>query len=452
MATEKDTDTSQDVQFDEKKFEALINDTNKGLEKITKALDKKVETEQLKELQDELIQVKDNVNALSIVKNDEDKDIKTIDYIKNLEANYKSLEKEIADLRTKKGEEPKTLKSMIKETVNDDFVKALKERRVVDFTLDKAAADLLTSDWTADTGTVGLPQYQVPDISRAPWRNTPVYAAVTKRTVGIEHELRYTEELTRTDSAATAAEAASVAQSGETWISRRLAFYKVGHYAKFSLESLEDPNYTDTIRDEVNDLLTNGLLRALEVKLLTGSGSSDITGLTTIAQTFAKPNGFDAVDSANLWDLLRAGKLYVRKGVNAVTGAQNDSNKTGYPANYALISTSQVANFDVQKMTTGGYLMPPFWDVAAGRVAGMQILETDDFADDSKWMVGYFPGAVLYIKRNIVLTTSDNVASDFLADMTTIKATLRCNLLVKSFEKYGFVYGDIDTDIPLIEA
>lgn len=413
-----------------KEITTLTEDINKKQEDIVKQLNEKVTPEQLKELTDSVDTLKESINTLEMID-----DKKITDYVKAMQEQADKMAKEVTDLKAHKGVEPESLESKIKSLVTPEFMQGLKDGSNKEYTLEKGAADLLTSDWTADTGTTGLLQLDVPGVAKQPWRKTPILAAITKRFVGDGlNEIRYTEELTRTDSAALVAEAGTYAQSAATWIAKRIDFYKYGHYAKVSKENISDSLY---IMGEIDDLLRNGLLRDVETEVYTADGSSKIKGVQTSAKTIsAKPYGLGTIANANLYDCLRAGALWVAKGYNA--DGDNDTNKTGFQANIALVSPAKLAEMEMQKDTNGNYILPPFRNASGNVVAGMTILASEDLDTEDTFLVGDFTKAVAYIKQNLVIETSDNVASDFIADLRTIKASMRLAFLIKSVEEYAF--------------
>jgi len=429
----------KEVKFDEKKFTAQIEAADNKLKAVETAMEKKLEPKDLESMQEDITAVKDIVTSLEQIG-----ETKLTDYVKKVQEQANEADKAIKELKERKGVKPETLTDLVKDFVyGDEFrnhCKAMQTQKAgAKFEL-KAAADLLTTDWSASGNTVGLPQMAIPGVTKHPWRGAPIYASVPKRTVAMDHEVKYTEEETRTDSAATKAEGSQYAQSGATWITRFLGFYDVGHFAKVTRESLEDAEY---IRQEINDLLYNGLLRALEVKLLTGTGSSDISGLEQVYATdiTAKPVGLAAVSNVKIADCLRAARLCVAKGVNAFS-ASADTNKTGYPANVALIGKSTVANMELEKDEIGRRYIN---DALINRVAGMSVLESEDLTESettANFLVGDFSKAMLFLKRNLIIETGLD-GNDFTYGMITLRASLRGNLLVKNLHKKAFYKGEL---------
>jgi HK97 family phage major capsid protein len=428
------------------KIEQSVKSAEIKLDEINKSLADKLSKEDLKGLESQVEKLQDFTASIENVKFGE-KEIGLTDSIKNIQEQVDNIEKETKARLYELGDKGETLDEKIKSLVTGDEWKAMAKAAKnssasQSFEIEKAANDLLTSDWTADTGAVGLPQMQIPGVTKHPWKATPIFASVGKRTVGMGHEVSYTEELSRSDAAALKAEGSQYAQSGATWITKVLSFYDIGHYVKVTRESLEDAEY---IRQEINDLLQMGLLAKLESLLYSGSGSSTIKGVYTSAKTFNRSQGVTAIANPSMRDVLMAAKLQVAKGVNAIAGDSNaDSNKTGYMANLALLGKSSAYNIVTEKDDIGRPLVD---SIDTWRPGGMSVAESEYVTEteaQKDFVVGAFNKAMLYLKRNLTIETGYD-GNDFTYGMTTLRASIRGNLLIKSLEEYGFVKGDFET-------
>lgn len=438
-----------ETKFDADKFEAQVKSFNGAIEAVEKSVEllgtEKANADDLANAKAEIQELKDNLGTLEMVG-----DEKLIDYVKKSNDHANQLEERLHDLENTKGFKLEKNAKQIEELVKDeDFMKALaKKDKTFEATL---KADVTTSSFTADSGAVAMDQLTIPGVEKHPWRMNPVFAAIPKRMVGEKvHTITWYDENTRVDSAAAVAEGGTYAQSSTSLIKRLESFYKAGHYTTLTEETLED---SDLMMGEVTDLLTSGLGRERERQLLlgAGSGSNEVTGVinTTaqVAKDFALQTGFDVVSNPNHYDVLRAAKLQVRVGIGS-----SDTAKMGYNANMALVNPADLANLDLQKDPVGGgYILPPFLDNAGNRVSGMLLMESDDITA-GKFLVGDWNAAQLFIKRNILINTSENVASNFLADKIVLKASLRMALKITSFKAYAFVYGDFDTAKGLISG
>jgi len=424
-------------------LEENIQKADAKLGDIEKALKGKVDADTLKTVSDTVDSLKESLASIEQV---EGKSI--AEYVKATQEHANTLELKLKEMKDAKGVVDPTLDDKVKSLVTGDEWKAhMKSMRSnkggSQFIIEKAANDLLTSDWTADSGAVGLPQLQLPGVTKHPWKDTPIFAAVQKRSVGMDHEVSYTEELTRSDAAALKAEGSQYAQSGATWITKVLSFYDLGHFVKVSRESLEDAEY---IRQEMNDLLNNGLLRHIESLLFSGSGSSTIGGAYTLAKTFAKQPGVISVADASMRDILLAAKLQVARGYT-----DTDTAKKGYRANMSLIGQSSGYNVTTEKDDIG---RPFVDDLANWRPGGMAIVESQDVTESATsqtFLTGDFTKAMLFLKRNLTIETGYD-GNDFTYGMMTMRASIRGNLLIKNLETYAFVKGDFYTAPGLLSA
>lgn len=406
---------------------------------IEKALKGKVDVETLKSVNDALENIKETVASFE---NFEGKGIAT--YCKGIQEHANKLEADLKAMKESKGVKDLTLVDKVKELVISDkwkqHVEVMKGTKTgANFVIEKAANDLLTTDWTADTGAVGLPQLRIPGVTKHPWKATPIFANVAKRTVGMDHQVSYTEELTRSDAAALKAEGNQYAQSGATWISKVLPFFDFGHFVKVTRESMEDAEY---IMQEINDLLYNGLMRHMETLLYGGAGTTTVKGVHTSAKTLAKVLGTKAVTNPSMRDILLAAQLQVSKGINAT--AATDAGKTGYSANMALIGKAAKYNVVTEKDAIGRPLVE---SLEAWRPGGMNIMESEDVTESATsqtFVVGDFNKAMLYLKRNLIIETGYD-GNDFTYGMITLRASMRGNLLIKSIDEYAFVKGDFET-------
>lgn len=430
--------------IDVEKLEAQLQKADQTLENVEKALRGKAGVEALKGVSDMVQELKDSFGTIEMIE-----DVKITDYIKKHQEHTDQLEARIKEIENSKGFQDNKDEKQIEELVkNKDFIAAVARKdRNAEFIL---KSNVTTSSFTADSGAVAMDQLTIPGVEKHPWRMNPVFAALQKQIVGDKvHTITWYDENTRTDSAAAVAEGSSYAQSDVALIKRVISFYKAGHYASITEETLEDDSL---MMGEINDLLLTGLGRERERQLLLGAGSASnevlgiINATSQVAKDFAKPTGFEAVAHVNNFDVLRAAKLQVRQGYGGT-----DTAKMGFIANIALMNPADVANMDLIKDDNGVYLLPPFRDASGQRVSGMMIVESDDVTA-GKFLVGDFTKAKVFIKRNIQLKTSEDVASNFLADIMVIKASQRMALKITAVGAYAFVYGDFETARALINS
>ena len=425
----------------EKEVKEMMEKSGKALEEIKEQYARKADKKDFEGLQASLESIKANVEGFATI---EDKKLQ--DYIKAQQEQIDSLEQKIVKEIKAGAYKPKTMKEQLIEMVegkqksmNDkDFRSALKNREKAEFVI--KASDITTASVTADSGTIALDQMTLPGVSKHPWRDTPLFAATPKRIVGEAIDaIRWREETSKDNQAAGTAEGSALSQSDAAWKSYKEDFYKIGHYVEFTEETAED---TDFVVSELNDLLTNGVTRKVESDMWSGAGSGSNTILGMIdatsgwAKDFSMPTDTEAIASPNYFDVLSVAKSQVGLG---------DTTKTfnkGYIATVAFVSPVTMGNLRRTRDDNGQYYIPMLTSQGQGIVVdGMLIVETFDLAAD-KFVVCNPERATAYIKRNLSLKTSENVGSNFLADVMTVKATIRLAYVHKNTDEFAFVYGD----------
>jgi hypothetical protein len=433
----------------ETKLKQIASDNKKQLDEISKLVEKKADSAIIdQKLQD----VQDSITNLEFENEDgTKKGIKS--YVEDLQKSHDELALELEGIKTRKGEEPETMEKQIKElSENKEFIQHLKNKTQQEYNIDIKAA-MARSSSTADTGTVRLLQMNIPGVSKEPWQETPFFAAINKRAVGEKVDsIRYVSMDSRTNNAAAVAEAGTLAQSSLATKAYKEDFYKVGHYATVSEEYLED---SDFIQDEINDLIRNGLLRQLETYHFDEDGKTPGTDIFynligtsgQLAKDFARPYNFtETVTAANFWNVLSVAKLQVANGVNTAGTSQFK----GYNADVAFVNHGTLTEMKTIKDIDGRLLWRDYMD-QQNRYDGMMIIPSWDVPADG-FIVGSSSTATAYIKRQLTIKTSENVASQFLSDQVSIKATIREAFLIKILERYGWVEGTFTEGKAIIGA
>jgi len=413
---------------DEKQLKLLTDGFNKSIADLKAELEGKTNSEKSEEFEASIKSMTETIEQLGKVGE------KALpEYLKGLQEQNDALETQIKDLKLT-ANKPKTFKSLLKATLeSDDFKAALKKS---DLNYDvKDAAEIATTNFTADSGAVALSQVEIPGVDKAPWMTNPIFAAVQKIFVSDKkHTITWSEENVRNDGAAAVAESGAYAKSDITFIKRVASFFKIGTYADYTEETMED---ADELAFEFSDLITNGVLRTVEYDLLLGDGSNTFTGLIKasggLAKAFAAPTSLALkIVTPGIPDVLRAAMLQVRNGAGG-------TNKKGYIANLAVVSPGTMALMDVEKTANGLYIRPP-WATTNDKVKSMLVVESDDIGDD-QFLVGDFSQIKLYIKRALNIKKTDSDGSKFLEDVETIKCSMRIAQKLATNKRYAFTFG-----------
>jgi HK97 family phage major capsid protein len=285
-----------------------------------------------------------------------------------------------------------------------------------------------------------------PGVVSAPQRPTPIWDLVSKGVLNSDYAIA-TERSSQTIGAARAAEAAIFGQSYGGWTTYKYGAIKIAEYLKVAREKLEDWEY---VRGEVMDMLTTNIPHIREGYFLTGYYATEnwlglINTTAQVAKDFAKPTGFDSVSFANRFDVLRAAILQCEVGNSASL-----ANKTGYSPNAILLHPADMANLQELKDENGQYIKP-LWSDGALNVGGVRVIPTL-YMTASKFLVGDFNQAKVWVNRNLSVNMWDQNDTDPIYDLVTFTASHRLAFGVGATKAFAFVYGDFDDAIPLITA
>ena len=433
-------------ELSEQQLEKLADNINKSVDKITEDLNKKASKQDIDTIEKSLNDVKDTLGELDLL-NAKGEKIGLGVYLDTIQKHVDAIETELKDQLIEKAEKGgdflKELKSLVSKP---EFIQGVKAKSGLEYDIPMSNKAISTGSFTADTGTTALEQMNIPGVAKAPWKKNPLFAVTPKQFVGEKiNAIRWTEENVKTNNAAGTQEGAQFPETNVTWKSYKEDFYKIGHYMTMSEESIEDSDY---VNGQVNDTLLSGLNRKVERDMFTGSNDNDtIRGIINTAsqraKDFVKPAGMDPVQNPNIYDVFRASKLQVSLGNTSLTDQE------GFMADYVIVSPQTLANMELTKDQNNNYVLPPFIDANGNMVSGMRILESKDIIV-GKYLCGDFTKSKVYIKRNLTLRTSDNVASQFLSDELSIKASIRMAYVIKNVHEYAFVYGDINDAIAAI--
>lgn len=200
--------------------------------------------------------------------------------------------------------------------------------------------------------------------------------------------------------------------------------------------------------DEVNNELLVNLADELDYQALLGDNTGEnLNGINTIAKTFTGAGLAGEVQDANIFDVIRAGILQVRKGNKATTGY---GRRTGFLPNYVLISPDRAAEMDLTKDANGQYILPPFSTQDGQIIKGVRVID-NDFLDADDFLIGDFSTALFNFVEGITLE-SGYINDQFAKNQMTIRAEVEGMIRVKYHDTWAFVKGDFTTAKALIAA
>ncbi|MVM34400.1 phage major capsid protein [Spirosoma sp. HMF4905] len=253
-----------------------------------------------------------------------------------------------------------------------------------------------------------------------------------------ENTVSWNERVMVEGGAGQVAEGATFPQWSGKWAKKFANTKKTAVYTKITEEMLED---VDFVLSEIQDELIDGpagMNNQLENEILSGDGTGEHhTGILTQSTAFALPSGFETLAAPNNFDLIQAMALQIELA--------------NYMPTHVILGSSAFANMNLYKDTQGRYLIPPFVSATGMLIAGLQVIKTNRFGSDTVLVCN--PQLVKFrIKRNLTLRFFEQNEDDALTDRTTITASLRGVLFVKTPDLKGLVKSTFSAGKNLIKT
>jgi len=235
------------------------------------------------------------------------------------------------------------------------------------------------------------------------------------------------DEDTVVRAAAVVAEGGTFPESTAAWKQESLQLKKIGDSIPVTEEVLED---LQSFAAELEIFLGTNVQIVEDYQLLNGTGTgSNIKGLLASITEFAYASYAGTVQDCSIYDLI----------VTIVSDiAKTGGNK--YLPDFCLIPTALATGMTLKKDLNNNYIRPPFMvQNAQGKmvIVNVAIVEQNGFTDSNQMVIGDSNYMRLYYKAGIVLSR-DTVASQFTADMITIKARMRELFVIRGADAGGF--------------
>ena len=204
---------------------------------------------------------------------------------------------------------------------------------------------------------------------------------------------------------------------------------KIAVSCKVSTEMLSDASF---MRAEINRLLREDLMKVVDEKLLTGTGSSgEIKGITVGAAGYTSSDLDDKISTPNYADAIRAAILQLRM--------------LNYTPNILFVNPVDKAMIDLTKDTTGRYIS----DELMAIMRSLTIIETTRIEkgkfllmDSSKWTVRPYEALRLeYGWEN----------DDFRKNLVTVIAEMRLHSYHSDVDNGSIVYAEFATVMAALE-
>lgn len=292
----------------------------------------------------------------------------------------------------------------------------------------KALLDLKTNVTVGSSITDDTGAYRIPGFGQAAIRGLVFEQYFSRVPLPPDHHgtIRYVDQTTLTRSAATKAEAAAAPESAIAWTEYSLDMYKILDSIPMTHEAMND---VAGLVAEVELFIQNNMRLALDTKMATGSGSSDWTGIYTAAtdftQAIAVGAGVDAIDGANLYDLIATIDTYISNG-----------KESKFQPNVCFVNPRDALKMKVVKNANDDYIIPPYVSRDGNMVGGVVVVPTAAITANTLVMgdgrhVRYYDVEGIQLEYGL---DSD----DFTKDLITLKARKRGNLLLRNVDATAF--------------
>lgn len=232
------------------------------------------------------------------------------------------------------------------------------------------------------------------------------------------------------------AEAGAKPQQDEDFALVQIPAAKIAAFATLTEEMLED---TQGLASFMATKMIGDVRRLEDTKLLYGTGSGDITGIsqfTSVIDLEANPYTSKTISSASIAQALIAARVTMAKG-NVGVGAF----LVGPETYGALLSDLSTGGADVaMNYSFEGSLL---------RVAGIPLIETTAITNDDVFAINP-EFATVFQRKGIMVSTSNEHASNFTSNLVTMLVEERLAFVPWREEAFGF--GGVDAIITALAS
>ena len=316
---------------------------------------------------------------------------------------------------------PKKVKSLRDRLVeNVDLLKAMSSGdKNKSFTLEGVKTTVARSAVSGHTLA-----HRLTDVGQLPFAAITMASLFRNQTIPAGNNngtIRYVDQQAVTRNAAAVAEAGTFPESVITWIERNLPIEKIGDSIPVTQEAAAD---VDFIEGEINRLLEVNVSLLEDNDLWDGDGNTpNMKGVYTSAGAFTVAAN-SKVD-ASIYDLIRSIKTGITNGA-----------ESKYMPNFVVMNPADVDIMQSKKDANFNYVMPPWVSNDGMSVAGLRIVESPVVTANTM-LVGDFNYGT-YWNSDAFTIELGWVASQFTADLMTLKARKRGALLVRTVDETAF--------------
>jgi len=250
--------------------------------------------------------------------------------------------------------------------------------------------------------------------------------------------IRYTDQQTLTDNAASITEGNASPGSNITWIEASIPIQKVGNSIKVTREMMDD---VDFVNSEINNYLLRNVALEVDAQLLSGNSTPpNLVGLVQSATAFAAGSYAGTIQDASIYDLIAIQSAIIQTA-------------TSFMPTGVLMNQADAVRMKLKKDGDNNYVIPSFvvptqnGDIV---VDGMRVVVNSGITANTMY-VGDFTRGTVYSSDDLQLEIGYD-ADDFSKDLVTIKARRRLALLIRSVDTGAFNYvSNITTALAAID-
>ena len=194
------------------------------------------------------------------------------------------------------------------------------------------------------------------------------------------------------------------------------------------------------MQSEINKELVNELILLIEAQVYAGNNSPlQLNGILTQATAFVAATAPEAVDNANVVDVLRTAATQIKK-----------ANQDG--PTYHMLNPTNVLGLRLLKRSTTDKAYIDALQEIAGKLMldGVPIIETVLVTVDT-YLTGDFAKATVFDKGSISVEIGLD-SDDFTKNLVTVRAEWRGANVIRTNQTSAFVTGTISVDALALES
>lgn len=411
------------VRNESQNVEKLLGEVKQELERVGSSVKQTAEdalkqakesgtlTAETKQKADELLMAQGRLSAAQD---------KLTERLESLETKSTDIEQKLASRRG--GHADQSAKSLGQMVAESDEVKSFITKSGAKGAVRIVVQNAITSA-TGSAGALIVPDRD-PEIVGIPRRQMTIRQLLSVgRTES--NSIEYARMVTRTNNAATVAEAAQKPESNYVWEQDDAPVRTIAHWVPVSRQAMDD---IPQLQSEIDGELRYGLDYVEEAEILKGDGTGQhLHGLVPQATAYANP-GVTVVNPTKI-DILRLAIL--------------QASLAEYPADGIVLHPTDWADIELTKDGENRYIFANVIQLAGPQLWGRPVIGTQAM-DLDEFLVGAFRmAAKIWDRMDTEVLISSEDRDNFVKNMLTVRAEKRLALAVK--RSAALVTGDFTT-------